>query len=62
LPDDVKSVTDAYKWGVKHCTVKGKEIPRYTKLAKDYDNAKFGRTKSGKVIDAFEEKYYNKIN
>jgi len=62
LPGDVDSITDANKWGVKHCTVKGKEIPRYTKLAKDYENAKFGRTKSGKVIDAFEEKYYDKIN
>lgn len=61
LPGDVDSITDAYKWGVKHCTVKGKEIPRYTKLAKDYENAKFGRTKSGEVIDAFEEKYYDKI-
>jgi len=62
LPDDVKSVSDAYRWGVKHCTIKGKDIPRYSKLIKDYENAKYGRTESGAVIDAFEEKYYDKIN
>jgi len=62
LPEDVKSVTDAYKWGVKHCTIKGEEISRYSTLASAYDSTKHNRTKSGKIIDEFEEKYYNKIN
>jgi len=62
LPDDVKSVSDAYRWGVKHCTIKGKDIDRFSTLASAYDNTKHNRTKSGKIIDKFEEKYYDKIN
>ena len=61
LSNDVKSITDAYKWGVKHCTIKGKEIERYTVIASAYDNTKHNRTKGGTAIDEFEEKYKDKI-
>jgi len=62
LPNDVKSITDSYRWGVKHCTIKGEEIERYTKIASAYDNTKHNRTKGGTAIDKFEEEYKDKIN
>jgi hypothetical protein len=50
------SINEGYKWAGNHCSVDGKPIT-WTELKKSYENAK-QRTKSGTIIDEFEEEYY----
>jgi len=51
------SINDGYKWAEKHCFIDGEPIRKWTDLKKSYENAK-ERTKSGTIIDEFEEEYY----
>jgi|TARA_Y100000294_G_C8449506_1_gene294117 hypothetical protein len=50
------NINEGYKWAGNHCSVDGKPIT-WTELKKSYENAK-QRTKSGTIIDEFEEEYY----
>ena len=46
------SITDGYKWAVKHCTINGKKIQHYSKLRKAFENAK---DRGAEEIIDFEE-------